>query len=81
MAIAQCERYYGAAWYWCPQRWRTVDGYAPWAVLWVAWRAMNAVAAHERLSMARAVALGMATGPAATAARQAELEHAYPDDD
>lgn len=78
MVAQQVERFYGAIWYFNPQRWATVDGYAPWGVVWVAWRAMQAVLAYERLSMSRAVSLGMAAGDAAARARQDELDAAFP---
>lgn len=78
MVVQQVERFYGASWYFNPQRWATLDGYAPWGVVWVAWRAMQAVQAYERLSMSRAVSLGMANGDAAMRARQDELDAAFP---
>lgn len=74
----QCERFYGASWYFNRDRWATIDGYAPWGVVWVAWRAMQAVLAYERLSMSRAISLGMGAGDAAARARQDELRAAFP---
>lgn len=55
-----------------------MDGYAPWSVVWIAWRAMQAVSAQERLSMSRALSIGLASGAAAQAARDEELQTAYP---
>jgi hypothetical protein len=80
VAIAQVERYFGAGWYFNPQRWPTVDGYAPWAVVWVQWRAMHALEAHERMSMRRAVRLGTWQGDGLAAELEAEARMAYPDD-
>lgn len=81
LAVTQVERFYGAAWYHAPARWQTVDGYAPWQVVWIAWRAMNAMVAYERLSMSRAIAIALAQGDAAGRARQQELDLAFPADD
>lgn len=75
------ERFYGAAWYFDPRRWATADGYAPWAVVWVAWRAMQAVSAQERLSMSRAIQLALATGDHSHHARADEMRAAFPADD
>lgn len=81
LAVTQVERFYGAAWYYAPGRWQTADGFAPWQVVWVAWRSMNAMAAYERLSMSRAISLALATGDAGVRYRQDELSAAFPDDD
>lgn len=78
--MQQCERFYGASWYFNPVRWRTVDGYAPWGVVWIAWRGMQAVSALERLSMIRAISIAMATGESGAGARADELHAAFPDD-
>lgn len=78
--MVQVERFYGASWYWNPQRWGTVDGYAPWHVVWVAWRAMIALQAQERLSLTRAIRLGMAQGEAAKTGIDEDVAAAFPPD-
>jgi hypothetical protein len=54
------QHHYGAAWYYAPARWRTSDGYAPFVAVVHAYRAAVAHVAQHRISMVRAVALGMA---------------------
>ena len=78
--MVQVERYFGAAFYFNPQRWATVDGYAPWHVVWVAWRAMLALQAQERLSFTRAVRLAMAQGAHATTGHDEDVAAAFPPD-
>ena len=76
----QVERYYGPSFYFNPQRWATGDGYAPWHVVWVAWRAMIALQAQERLSLTRAVRLAMAQGQHATTGHDEDVAAAFPPD-
>lgn len=55
LVAAQCERYYGAAWYFAPDRWATSDGYVPFFVGVDAWRTMQSLMAWERLQLSKAV--------------------------
>lgn len=80
LAVLQCERFYGTGWYFNPARWTTVDGYAPWAVVWIAWRAMHAVSASERLSMTKAIGMALSSGEAGKSARDDEVRAAFPPD-
>ena len=57
LACRQAEAFWGASWYWNPARWGTRDGYVPFPVLWDAWRAMQSVAAWQRMQITQAVAL------------------------
>lgn len=47
----------GAGWYYCPARWKTVDGFAPYDVVWDAWRTMTMDRAMQRLDQMRAIAV------------------------
>jgi len=78
LAAAHCERFFGAGWYFNPARWDTVDGYAPWSVVWIAWRSLQSIAAWERLSMQRAIALSLSSGDAGARQRLEEMAIAYP---
>lgn len=62
IAALTCEVRMGAAWYYAPTRWSTVDGYAPLATVWTTYLGLQALDARERLSLASAVRLGMADG-------------------
>lgn len=70
LACAQCEAFWGASWYFNPQRWATVDGYVPFPVLWDAWRTMQSVAAWQRLQITHAVAMAQPVHESAVTDRQ-----------
>ena len=78
-AIVQCERYWGATWYWNPARWGTTDGYAPWRVVWIYWMAMRSPAAMERLSALRVQTMGRLEGDAAAQAIESDVRDAFPE--
>lgn len=63
IAALTCEVKLGAAWYYNPSRWATVDGYAPMAAVWAAYVGLSALAAQDRLAMASAMQLAQAHGP------------------
>ena len=50
----------GAAWYWNPARWPTWDGYAPYDVVWRAWRTIQQERAFQRLNQVRAISITQA---------------------
>ena len=50
----------GAAWYWNPARWDTWDGYAPYDVVWRAWRTIQQERAFQRLNLVRATTIAQA---------------------
>lgn len=84
MSLALCVVHLEHAfshWYFDPARWRTVDGFAPWNVCWIQWRALQSVRAMDRLSLTRAVMLANNGNDAGHTARQDELRHAYPETD
>lgn len=47
----------GGAWWHCPARWPTVDGFAPYDAVWEAWGAIQQDRAFERLSLVRAIGI------------------------
>lgn len=50
LAAFQVEFFLGARWYHDPERWPTVDGFAPVQMVWSAHRAMSTVFALERIA-------------------------------
>ncbi len=81
LAAVHCERFFGADWYWNPERWGTVDGYAPWMVVLAAWSSVASISAWERLSMMRAIDLAILHSDSKPAALQQEMRIAYPPDE
>ncbi len=80
VAALTCEVVLGAAWYFDPRRWPTSDGFAPLATVWTTYLGLHAIEARERLSLASAVQLGMASGPKVAAALERLHAAAYPAD-
>lgn len=78
-AIARLvEREYGAAWWFNPARWETLDGFAPYLAVWEAWETMRRARAWERLSLVRAISVARA-GEAGQRAIDTDLREAFPD--
>lgn len=78
--MVQCERYWGARWFYDPRRWRTADGYVPHRTLWAYWYAMEPVMAMERLSDTRSSRLAqMRDEKAAQLAVDREQQLAFPE--
>lgn len=72
---------YGDTWYYNPARWNTADGYAPFPVTWVEYVGLLTLDAKQRLSMADAMSLSMASDVnKAQRARQELLKQAFPPD-
>lgn len=69
---------FGEAWYWNPQRWATADGYAPFALCWIEYVGLQALAARRRLEVADGYAIANAKDP--RRARQPFEQAAYPSD-
>ena len=65
----------GAAWYWNPDRWPTWDGYAPYDVVWRAWRTIQQERAFQRLNQVRAISITQA-GEKAQAVYDADAREA-----
>lgn len=63
IAVLACQVRLGAGWYYAPQMWPTVDGYAPVGAVWTTYAGLAAIDAHARLQHAQAVQLANATGP------------------
>lgn len=82
LVAAQCERYYGAGWYFAPERWGTDDGYVPFHIGVDAWRTLQSLMAWERLTLSRAVNLAQPRAEEQHAAWQrvmdAEMVLAFP---
>lgn len=74
----QCEAHYGGAWYYAPGRWPTDDGFVPYRLLWIYWRAMQSTHAIDALSTARGIGLALGDGEAGAEARRRTLRDAYP---
>jgi len=69
---------FGESWYYAPQRWATVDGYAPFGVAWLEYVGLQALEARQRLAVADGYALANAKD--VKAARLALQQAAYPTD-
>ena len=67
------------SWYFAPQRWQTVDGYAPFTQVWLEYFALETVNARERLNHIDA-ALIATGGKDAKRAYDATLRAAFPGD-
>lgn len=78
LAFVQCEQIYGAAWAYAPHRWKTDDGFVPFPVCWIYWRALDMRAALDALATARAIGIAFGDGEAAVKARRAVLDDALP---
>jgi len=75
---ALVEREYGAGWWYCPARWDTLDGFAPYAEVWRAWGTMVRARAWDRLNLVRAMGTSRA-GDRAQRLLDADLREAFPD--
>lgn len=53
----QVELAYGARWWHDPERWGTRDGFAPYDVVWEAWKGWKQQRAWQRLDLIRAIAI------------------------
>lgn len=80
LAVLTCEVRLGADWYFNPARWATVDGYAPLSAVWIAYQGLQAIDAHERLSMAESGTIAQASGPKVRQAFERLERAAYPAD-
>lgn len=69
---------YGDGWYYNPGRWRTADGYAPFAVTWLEYVGLQALEARQRMVVADGYTLAMAKD--GQRARRELLRLAYPTD-
>lgn len=76
-AIVQCERAYGASWYYAPHRWPTSDGFVPYKLVWIYWRALQANDAAHALSTARGIGLAFGDGEPAERHRSAAIRQAF----
>lgn len=75
LAIVQCEAVYGAGWYYAPRRWPTADGFVPFRLMWVYWRARRSADALAALATARGISLAFGDGETGErAARATALE-------
>lgn len=57
------QQHMGAAWYDAPHRWPTTDGYAPFAVVWLTFVGLQALAAQRRLEVADGLGIVHAKDP------------------
>lgn len=69
---------YGDSWYWNPTRWRTADGYAPFAVTWLEYVGLQALEARQRMIVADGYTIAQSKD--AQRARRELLRLAYPSD-
>lgn len=66
----------GESWYYAPARWRTSDGYAPFAVTWLTFVGLQAIEARQQIALANGYAVANAKDPGRVL-RQLE-QMAYP---
>lgn len=76
VALAVVRAAYGDQWYYNPDRWPTADGYAPFAVTWVEYMALQTVEMRRRLERADSVSLALAKDGAK--ARRSIMDAAFP---
>lgn len=72
------EREYGAAWWYNPARWDTLDGFAPYGAVWEAWETMRRAKALDRLNLVRAIGTSRA-GERAQRLLDSDVKEAFPD--
>lgn len=78
-AIARLVEWeYGAAWWYHPGRWDTLDGFAPYGEVWRAWETMTRARALHRLNLVRAIGTSRA-GDRAQRLLDSDMREAFPD--
>ncbi len=75
-----CEVRLGAGWWYAPEQWPTVDGYAPLASVWAAYEGLAALDAQALLVAAKAARFGQRTDPGIAKDFESILKAAYPKD-